>query len=199
MIGIIVSGSAVPTAASTDPTAPSARLELAAEPLDAVGEQLGAEQDDEERDDEDEEVHSDLRDEATPTTPRAMTTRMPMATSTMAHSPPRAYAMPDGDRRGRSAWPGRRPSPSHRKPLGSSARMSAGIAPGSNGGAAVERRRCPTRASGADADDEERRPRRRSCRSGVRADHAVRSRASTGPGRVSGRHPSALASIWNAV
>ena len=32
-------------------------LELPAEPLDAVREQLGAEQDDEERDDEDEDVH----------------------------------------------------------------------------------------------------------------------------------------------
>ena len=50
MIGIIVSGSAVPTAASTDPTAPSASSELAPEPLDSVREQLGAEQDDDERD-----------------------------------------------------------------------------------------------------------------------------------------------------
>ncbi len=57
MTGIIVSGSAVPTAASTDPTAPWARFELAPEPLDAVREQLGAEQDHEERDDEDRDVH----------------------------------------------------------------------------------------------------------------------------------------------
>ena len=40
MIGIIVSGSAVPTAARTEPIAPFAQLELVPEPLDAVGEQL---------------------------------------------------------------------------------------------------------------------------------------------------------------
>ena len=43
MIGIIVSGSAVPTAASTEPDGALGEVELAAEPLDAVGEQLGAE------------------------------------------------------------------------------------------------------------------------------------------------------------
>ena len=53
MIGIIVSGRAVPTAASTDPDRPFGQIELAPEPLDAVGEELGAEQDDEEGDDQD--------------------------------------------------------------------------------------------------------------------------------------------------
>ena len=57
MIGIIVSGSAVPTAASTEPDRALGQLELAAEPLDAVREQLGAEQDDDEGDREDEQVH----------------------------------------------------------------------------------------------------------------------------------------------
>ena len=46
MIGIRVSGSAVPTAASTLPTAPSPSSKRAPEPLDAVGEQLGGEEDD---------------------------------------------------------------------------------------------------------------------------------------------------------
>ena len=46
-------------------------VELAPEPLDAVGEQLGAEQDDDEREDEDDEVHaqtsvSDGADDARP-------------------------------------------------------------------------------------------------------------------------------------
>ena len=37
------------------------QLELAPEPLDAVGEQLGAEQDDHEGDDQDEDVHQVIR------------------------------------------------------------------------------------------------------------------------------------------
>jgi hypothetical protein len=57
MIGIIVSGSAVPTAARTEPTAPSASSELAPEPLDAVREQLGSGEDHEERQDQDDDVH----------------------------------------------------------------------------------------------------------------------------------------------
>ena len=58
--GIIVSGRAVPTAARTLPTAPSARLQLVPEPLDAVGEELGRDQDDRERDDELEQLHQRL-------------------------------------------------------------------------------------------------------------------------------------------
>ena len=42
MIGIIVSGRAVPTAASTEPDRAFGELELAPEPLDAVREQLRA-------------------------------------------------------------------------------------------------------------------------------------------------------------
>ena len=57
MIGIIVSGRAVPTAARTEPTAPSASSQLLAEPLDAVREQLGADEDDDEGDDEKDDVH----------------------------------------------------------------------------------------------------------------------------------------------
>ena len=43
MIGTSVSGRAVPTAASTLPTAPFAELVAPPEPLDAVGEELGRE------------------------------------------------------------------------------------------------------------------------------------------------------------
>ena len=57
IIGIIVSGSAVPTAASTESDGALGQVELAPEPLDAVREQLGPEQDHEERDDEDQDVH----------------------------------------------------------------------------------------------------------------------------------------------
>ena len=57
MSGMIVSGRAVPTAASTLPTAPSPRLQLAPEPLDAVDEQLAAGEDDGEGDDEEEDGH----------------------------------------------------------------------------------------------------------------------------------------------
>ncbi len=49
MIGIIVSGSAVPTAASTLPTAARGESEAVAKPLDGVGEELSRDQDDEQR------------------------------------------------------------------------------------------------------------------------------------------------------
>ena len=64
MIGIIVSGSAVPTAASTDPTAPSARLEFPSEPLDAVREQLGTGKNEHERDRENKEIQDSGSDSA---------------------------------------------------------------------------------------------------------------------------------------
>ena len=57
MSGMMVSGSAVPTAASTLPTAPSPRLQLAAEPLDAVDEQLAPGEDHGEGDYEKEDRH----------------------------------------------------------------------------------------------------------------------------------------------
>ncbi len=49
MIGIIVSGSAVPDGREDRADRALGELELPAEPLDAVREQLGAEQDDDER------------------------------------------------------------------------------------------------------------------------------------------------------
>ena len=64
------------------------QLELAAEPFDAVGEQLRAEQDDDERDDEDEEVHRSGRQPAMAVpTPIAMTTRIAIEIATISRSP----------------------------------------------------------------------------------------------------------------
>ena len=89
MSGIIVSGRAVPTAARTDPTAPSARPSLWPEPLDPVGEQLGAEEDDQERRQEQDEVASSATPRLRPrTTPTAMTTRIATEIDAIRRSPP---------------------------------------------------------------------------------------------------------------
>ena len=57
MIGIIVSGQGGPDRREHGPDGALGELELPAEPLDPVREQLGAGQDDDERDGEDQDVH----------------------------------------------------------------------------------------------------------------------------------------------
>ena len=72
MIGIIVSGSAVPTAASTDPTAPSASSSLRPNHSMPLVNSSAPSEDDDERDDEDEDVHGQA------SMPKAVTTTMAM-------------------------------------------------------------------------------------------------------------------------
>ena len=57
MIGRSVSGSAVPTAASTEPDRALGQTETLADPFDAVREQLGARQDHQQRDDQQRPIH----------------------------------------------------------------------------------------------------------------------------------------------
>ena len=91
MIGIIVSGRAVPDRRQDGPDRALGELELVPEPLDAVGEQLGPDEDDHEGHGQHDEVHqaatSVSRAVAMPT---AMTARMAIEMPSIRVSPPRA-------------------------------------------------------------------------------------------------------------
>ena len=133
MIGIIVSGSAVPDRREHGPDGPLGELELAAEPLDAVGEQLGAQQDDDEGDGEDEQVHLSLQADGGHDRTRgrrgARRARPGRAAVARGDEPDaRDDDPPDAAARSRARCP------AHRNPSGLPAAISAGIGRSSNGG-----------------------------------------------------------------
>ena len=88
MIGIIVSGRAVPTAARTDPTAPSARPSLWPNHSMPFVNSSAPSRMTTKRDDEQDDVHRQRSDATPRTTPTAMTTRIAIEMSAIRRSPP---------------------------------------------------------------------------------------------------------------
>ena len=90
MIGIIVSGQRRPDRREHGPDGTLGQAELEPEPLDAVGEQLGARQDDDERDGEGQELHRQTVVTTALPIAIAMTSRIAVETPTMSQSSSRA-------------------------------------------------------------------------------------------------------------
>ena len=94
MIGIIVSGRAVPTAVRPEPTAPSASSSFRPNHSMLLVNSSSAGEDDDEGEREDEDLHAVVQDSVmrVVTTPMAMTARVAIEMASILHSGPRPYA-----------------------------------------------------------------------------------------------------------